>query len=174
MAEFHDVECNAHSNDPLSIFREAIGITEIVPVKCSEKRSKAQNIGLYKRVVTGERTARIQYHISALLINAFFLLQLAFAAILTALGAAGASHVAVTVFGALNTVLAAILSFAKGRGLPSRFRQQQFALRRVREHIEQIERDFSRPGCALDSHEEVKIIIEMHNAARANSENNDP
>ena len=48
-----------------------------------------------------------------------------FAAALTALGAAGASRSAVTVFGAMNTVMAGMLIFLKGSGLSNRLEYYQ-------------------------------------------------
>ena len=169
-----DIEQRAQRTDRLSIFREAVGITEVMPLLHGEKRRTAQNIGVFKRIVDAENSARYQYYASAFLINACLLLQIVFASALTALGASGSSHVTITVFGALNTVIAGLLSFTKGQGLPNRLRQYQNTLRKVREYIEQRERDFGRLGCVHDLQEEVRNIIEMYKSARENDENNDP
>ncbi len=92
----------------------------------------------------------------------------------TALGAGNGSHTQITALGAANTVIAAILTFTKGSGLPNRLRQYQCTLRKVREYIEQRERDFAQLDCQLDVDHEMKIIKEMYEQARQNDENNDP
>lgn len=108
------------------------------------------------------------------MINACLFLQIVFASALTALGAANGSHTPIVIFGAANTVVAGILSFTKGQGLPNRLQQYQHTLRKVREYIEQRERDFSQLGCKLDLNNEIRIIVEMYETARQNDENNDP
>ena len=92
----------------------------------------------------------------------------------TALGAGNGSHTQITALGAANTVIAAILTFTKGSGLPNRLRQYQCTLRKVREYIEQRERDFAQLDYHLDVDHEMKIIKEMYKQARQNDENNDP
>lgn len=174
MAANHDLEQHAESTDRLSIFREAVGITDVLSLGPRASKRSATNVGVFKRVVTAERNAQIQYYASAFLINACLLLQIVFAAALTALGAANGSHTQVTILGAANTVIAGLLSFTKGQGLPNRLRQYQNTLRKVREYIEQKERDFSQLDCKHDLTSEIKTVIEMYEAARQNDENNDP
>ena len=169
-----DVEQGGQRTDRLSIFREAVGITDVMPLMHGEKRRTANNVGVYKRIVDAERGARHQYYSVACLINACLLLQIIFASALTALGASGSSHVTITIFGALNTVIAGLLSFTKGQGLPNRHRQYQNTLRKVREYIEQREREFGQLDCMNDLQEEIKTIVTMYNSARENDENNDP
>ena len=70
--------------------------------------------------------------------------QIAFAAILTALGASGSSYKVITVFGAVNTAIAGILALVKGRGLPARLRKDWVGLRQVRDYIEERERDLEQ------------------------------
>lgn len=174
MEEQPDIEQRAQRSDRLSAFREAIGITDVMPLLHGEKKRNAANIGIFKRIVDTESNARHQYYAVAFLINACLLLQIIIASALTALGASGSSHVAITIFGALNTVIAGMLSFTKGQGLPNRLRQYQNTLRKVREYIEQRERDFSQLDCAYDLQAEIGIIVAMYNSARENDENNDP
>jgi len=169
----HDVE-HARSNDKLSIFREQIGITDVLTLGPPSSKRSARNVGVYKRVCSEERHARIEYYASATLINMCLILQIIFGAVLTALGAASGSHTAITAFGAANTVIASLLSFTKGQGLPNRLRQYQNTLRKVREYIEQRERDFSQLDCKLDLDHEIKTIVEMYENTRQNDENNDP
>lgn len=65
-------------------------------------------------------------------INLCLGLQLIVAAALTALGAADGSKSAVTVFGAINTVIAGFLTYLKGSGLPGRFQYFQHEWTKVK------------------------------------------
>ena len=170
----HDVERYADSVDRLSIFRETVGISQIADKGSQTKKQKDQNIGIYMRIVHEERKAHFEFFATSFLIDACLLLQIVLAAALTALGASKSSHVAVTVLGAVNTTIAGMLSFTKGQNLPNRLRQYQNALRKVREYIEQREREFSQPDCELDLKEEISIIVRLYQAARQNDEDNDP
>lgn len=76
--------------------------------------------------------------------------------------------------GAANTVVAGLLSFTKGQGLPNKLMQYQNTMRKVREYIEQRERDFARVDCRLDLDGEIGRIVEMYEVARRNDEANDP
>lgn len=96
------------------------------------------------------------------------------AAALTALGAAGASSGAVTAFGALNTVIAGFLTFLKGSGLPGRLKYYGNEWKKIREFIEQRERDFMRPGHNLDVYEVIDTIEKMYNNLKADIELNTP
>lgn len=162
------------STDRLSVFREQVGISDVVELGPRASRRPAPNIGIYNRVAIEEHKAKLQYYASALLINACLLAQVIFASALTALGAGQGSHTQITVLGAANTVIAAILTFTKGSGLPNRLRQYQCTLRKVREYIEQRERDFAQLECRLDIDHEVQVIKGMYEQARQNDENNDP
>ena len=171
---FHrDLE-KAGSTDILNVFREQVGISDVIELGPRASKRSAPNIGIYDRVATEERKAKLQYYVSALVINVCLLSQVVLASALTALGAGNGSHTQITALGAANTVVAAILTFTKGSGLPNRLRQYQCTLRKVREYIEQRERDFAQLDCQLDLDHEMKIIKEMYEQARVNDENNDP
>ena len=171
---FHrDLE-KAGSTDRLNVFREQVGISDVIELGPRASKRPATNIGIYNRVATEEHKAKLQYYVSALVINACLLSQVVLASALTALGAGNGSHTQITALGAANTVVAAILTFTKGSGLPNRLRQYQCTLRKVREYIEQRERDFAQLDCQLDLDHEMKIIKEMYEQARVNDENNDP
>ena len=160
--------------DRLSVFREQVGISDVTELGPRTSRRPAPNVGIYNRVATEEHKAKLQYYASALVINACLLSQVIFASALTALGAGSGSHTQITVLGAANTVIAAILTFTKGSGLPNRLRQYQCTLRKVREYIEQRERDFAQLDCQLELDHEMIIIKGMYEQARQNDENNDP
>ena len=164
----------AGSTDRLSVFREQVGISDVVELGPRASRRPAPNVGIYNRVTTEEHKAKLQYYASALVINACLLTQVVLASALTALGAGSGSHTQITALGAANTVIAAILTFTKGSGLPNRLLQYQCTLRKVREYIEQRERDFAQLDCHLDLDHEMTIIKRMYEQARQNDENNDP
>lgn len=164
----------AVSTDRLSIFREQVGISDVIELGPRASRRPAPNVGIYNRVATEEHKAKLEYYATALIINACLLSQVIFASALTALGAGNGSHTQITALGAANTVIAAILTFTKGSGLPNRLRQYQCTLRKVREYIEQRERDFAQLDCQLDLDHEMKVIKGMYEQARQNDENNDP
>lgn len=80
----------------------------------------------------------------------------------------------VTAFGAINTVIAGLLTYLKGSGLPNRIRYYENQWKRVREYIEQRERDFSRQDCKLDVNEVVSAIEDMYEQVKADIQTNTP
>jgi len=163
-----------HRNIQLTIFREIVGINPTPALDFASTQRPAENKGLYRRTCQAESKVRLQYYACAATFNICFLLQIVVAAALTALGAANGPHLAVTVLGAVNTVIAGILTYLKGQGLPNRLRQYQRELRKVREYTEERERDFSRLDCTLNLDDEIAIIYRMYEAVRQNQEDNSP
>ena len=76
-------------------------------------------------LVDNEIKQKKQYKLFSRLINSCLGLQIVVAAALTALGAANGSRSAVTVFGAVITVIAGFLTYLKGSGLPGRLQYFQ-------------------------------------------------
>ena len=113
---------------------------------------------MYPIIVERELKSKRNYKRFSLTINFALGLQIVVAAALTALGAAKASNGAVTVFGAINTVIAGFLTFIKGSGLPNRLKYFQHEWAKLREYIEQRERDLCSPGTRIDVAEEVAVI----------------
>lgn len=134
----------------------------------------APNLGIYNRVCHREQQSKRGYKFASLLINACLGAQVVVAAALTALGAAKSSSTAVTAFGAINTMIAGILTYLKGSGLPNRIRYYEHEWKRVREYIEQRERDFSRPNCSLDVYDIVRIVEAMYEEVKADIQTNTP
>jgi hypothetical protein len=161
-------------NTQLTVFREIVGINPAPALGIGKSKRPAPNKGIYQRTCQAESKARLQYYACAATFNTCFLLQIVVAAALTAIGAAKGPHIAVTVLGAVNTVIAGILTYLKGQGLPNRLRQYQSELRKVREYIEERERDFSRLDCKLDLDHEIAIIWRLYEAVRQNNEDNFP
>ena len=100
------------------------------------------------------------------------------AAGITALSAAGADHIVITVLGVLNTALAFLMTFMKGRNVPNRYRVEWNALRVLREEIEQWERAFAADGGEGGEGEDVwgvvRRVVEMYRGVRQTAEDNDP
>ncbi|KAJ9130820.1 hypothetical protein NKR23_g12018 [Pleurostoma richardsiae] len=134
----------------------------------------ASNIGLYARVVQSEQKSKNSFKVFSAVINACYFLQIIVAAALTALGAANANNKAITAFGAINTVIAGFLTFLKGSGLPGRLKYFGSEWKKIREYIEQRERDFSRQGCTLNVHEVVNTIEQMYANTKREIEMNTP
>lgn len=102
------------------------------------------------------------------------MLQIVLGAALTALGAAAGPSAVVMVLGAANTVIAGLLTYLKGQGLPTRLEQYLHLLRTLREHIEEREREFLEPDCPLDVDEEIQLIARMYQEVRQTAEDNAP
>jgi hypothetical protein len=157
------------SGDPLATFRRLTGISSSIAHKQNPKLHvyrPAPNQGIYKHVVDEERRARKNYLRFSRLINCCLGVQLIVAAALTALGAGDGPHAVVTIFGAINTVIAGFLTYLKGAGLPGRPKFFQNEWGKLRDYIEQRERDFGREDCKLDVDEQVKAVEKMYEDIR--------
>lgn len=154
-------------SDKLLVFRALTGI-ETVPIVSTAGYTprKAANLGIYARVIKAEQEAKQSFRLYRLLLNFCLGLQIIVAALLTALGAGGGPHIAVTIFGAINTIVAGIQTYLKGSGYPGRFKYQESEWNLVREHIEQREREFCLIDCPLDVHEEIAIVEEMYKTVK--------
>ncbi|KAK1757783.1 hypothetical protein QBC47DRAFT_165161 [Echria macrotheca] len=173
----HDDEAPSVETDDLTLFRLMVGISTPPHLSSGHKSSikrPADNIGLYARVVHSEQTSKDNYKVFSAVINACYFLQIIIAAALTALGAANADNKAITAFGAINTVIAGLLTYLKGSGLPGRLKYFGNEWKKIREYIEQRERDFSYPGCRLDVYEVVEHIREMYANTKRDVEMNSP
>ncbi|KAK4543098.1 hypothetical protein LTR36_005875 [Oleoguttula mirabilis] len=91
---------------------------------------------LYSRAIQHRRIQSLTYMFTATLTNTLLLSQVVFGAALTALAASDQSRVLLTVFGALNTVIAGLVAFLKARGQPVRARMFRDDLERVVDEIE--------------------------------------
>ncbi|KAF3055890.1 putative c6 transcription protein [Daldinia childiae] len=162
----------------LTLFRLMVGISTSPYLGYSESSPvgtrPAANIGIYARVVHSEQKSKDRYKVFSILINACYFFQIVVAASITAMGAAGVSHGAVTAFGAINTIIAGLLTFLRGSGLPGRLKYYGNEWKKIREFIEQRERDFSRTGCTLDVYEVVAAIDRMYNHTKQEIEMNTP
>lgn len=163
------------ADDALALFRLTLGITAAPHLGFSLSAHRpADNVGLYARVVHNEQTAKSNYKIFSLVINACYFLQIIVAASLTAMGAASANNRAITAFGAINTVIAGFLTYLKGSGYPARFKYCADEWKKVREFVEHRERDFSLESCPLDVHEEIDAVRDMYETTKRDVEINNP
>ncbi|KAJ9655935.1 hypothetical protein H2198_005283 [Neophaeococcomyces mojaviensis] len=162
---------DSHVQDTLIQFRHYVGIHNDPDL--SSGRPVA-NVGIYQRIVKAERSYKKQYKTYSRAINSALGLQIIFAAALTALGAGNGPRSAVTAFGALNTILAGFLTYLKGSGLPNRLKYYENEMVKVREYIEQREREFARGNLDIDLKEEVMIIEDMYETVKRDIEINTP
>ncbi|KAI9369397.1 hypothetical protein BJX61DRAFT_545614 [Aspergillus egyptiacus] len=154
-------------SDKLLVFRSLTGIDTAPALKAAHHSSRtAPNIGIYTRVLKAEAKAAKRFHFYAALINTCLGIQIIVAAALTALGAASGPHNAVTAFGAINTIVAGILTYLKGSGLPDRLKHYQNEWRNIREYIEQRERELCLQDCTLDVGEEILFIEQMYEGVK--------
>lgn len=179
MAPDPDPERDAANRDDQSPpklikFRHMTGIDTPSTLHNQTPKRAARNLGIYTRVVSEERKATYRYYVMSLIINSSFLGQIVIAATLTALSAAGGPHLAVTILGSANTIIAGIQTYLKGQGLPNRIRQYQFGLRKLREYIEDRERDFSDESCKLDVDRVIAEVSAMYQTVRQTAEDNRP
>ncbi|RYP12861.1 hypothetical protein DL767_011086 [Monosporascus sp. MG133] len=166
------------TDDPLTLFRLMVGIVTSeqlgFTVSSPVGTRPAANIGIYARVVHSEQTAKDSFKVFSAVVNACYFLQIVVAAGLTAMSAGGARQGAITTFGAINTVIAGFLTFLKGSGLPARLKYYGNEWKKIREYIEQRERDFAREGCTLDVYEIVETIEKMYSNTKQDIEMNTP
>jgi hypothetical protein len=94
---------------------------------------------LYGRAVYKRDVQNAIYLLTAALSNTLLLTQVVLGAALTALGASESSHVLITVFGAMNTIIAGLVAYLKSRGQPMRARSFRDDLDRVVDEMENSE-----------------------------------
>ncbi|OJJ46151.1 hypothetical protein ASPZODRAFT_66952 [Penicilliopsis zonata CBS 506.65] len=153
--------------DKLLAFRALTGIDSLPCLtEPGHLHRPAENIGIYARVHAHEASAAHRSRFFSILVTACLAVQIVVAASLTALGAARGPHAAITAFGAINTIVAGVLTYLKGSGLPDTLKERRRQWRDVREYIEFREREFCLRECTLDVYEEVKVVQRMYDLVR--------
>lgn len=94
---------------------------------------------LYGRATRQRSNQNTTYLLTASLSNMLLLSQVVLGAALTALGASESSHILITIFGAMNTIIAGLVAYLKSRGQPMRARMFRDDLERVVDEIENSE-----------------------------------
>ena len=120
-------------SDPYSDFCQLIGIP---PSDKPNAHRHADSTTLYTRATRKRRAQNITYSFTAALSNTLLLSQVVLGATLTALGASESSHVLITIFGVLNTIIAGLVAYLKSRGQPMRARMFRDDLEHVVDEIE--------------------------------------
>lgn len=111
-------------------------------VPSSNARDRNAQIGpktLYGRATKRYAQARRAHSFMTALSNTLLLSQVVLGATLTALGASESSHILITAFGVVNTVIAGLVAYLKSRGQPARQRIFRDELERVVDEIENSE-----------------------------------
>jgi hypothetical protein len=101
-----------------------------------DQRFTSPKESLYARAQKHRSRQNFTYAFAAAATNTLLLSQVVLGAALTGLGASNSSHVLITVFGALNTVIAGVVAFLKSRGQPMRARMFRDDLDRVMDEID--------------------------------------
>lgn len=100
------------------------------------------NDGYYICAIQEEYKAFVGYQLSNFVINSIFIAQIFIAATITGLSAYPSHRVALTVLGAVNTVLAGLVAYTRGMGLPNRLRKSRDQYQHIKEFIDYKERQF--------------------------------
>jgi hypothetical protein len=149
--------------------------------------SSPANDGYYVSAIQQEWKAFIGYQLSNAWITSIYVLQIFIAATITALAAYEGHRVTLTVLGALNTVLAAMVAYIKGMGLPNRLRKSRDQFQHVKEYADYKERQFvwfakfhghagpEDPSLAtLDPWVEAEQVRKLYEAAQQDEQANYP
>jgi hypothetical protein len=104
-----------------------------------ETPPKVPQKSLYGRALDQKKAQQRTYAFTATVSNSLLLSQVVLGAAVTALGASESSHILITLFGALNTIIAGIVAYLKSRGQPMRARMFRDDLERVVDEIENSE-----------------------------------
>ena len=129
---------DGHGEDPHAQFCMLVGVppSNLPP---GAKPPKAGPTTLYKRATRDRSHQNVTYTLTATLSNTLLLTQVILGATLTALGASESSHILITIFGVLNTVIAGLVAYLKSRGQPMRARMYRDDMERVVDEIENSE-----------------------------------
>jgi hypothetical protein len=149
--------------------------------------SSPANDGYYISAVQSEWKAFIGYQLSNVFITTVYVLQIFVAATITALAAYDGHRVTLTILGAINTVLAGLVAYTKGMGLPNRLRKSRDQYQHVKEYVDYKERQFvwkakfqakSIPGdsslASLDPWVEAEQVRKLYEAAQKDEQANYP
>jgi hypothetical protein len=140
-----------------------------------------ENGGYYQRAMDEQLTARIGFLLSSACINLIYIVQILTAATITGLASLDHHKTVLTVLGALNTVLAGLMAYLKGQGLPNRLLRSRDQFGKVLEYAEYKERQFSRqvdmPPNLRDSmnpYKEADNVRDLYMAAKKDQQENYP
>ncbi|KAK6227485.1 C6 transcription factor [Colletotrichum tabaci] len=126
----------------LVLFRRAVGINAgSGPHDDSDTETgRAAALGIYAEAIAAYRRARTLRILATVVVYACHAAQLLTGAALTSMGpSAGVHRFGITALGGANTVVAGVLAWMKGRGVPDGMRADEVGFRRLRDWIEETE-----------------------------------
>lgn len=171
-------------NDPHKQFCMLVGIPPSDLPKGSHL-IKPSTTTLWDRVRKTRNLQGLNYAFTASLSNTLLLSQVILGAALTALGASSSSHILITCFGALNTVIAGLVAYLKSRGQPMRSRMFRDDLEQVVSEIENSEIMWMGIAAKVNGYNEidedavsvrseVARLTRLYNRAVRNNTHNNP
>ncbi|KAI9154957.1 hypothetical protein HJFPF1_07518 [Paramyrothecium foliicola] len=119
--------------------KQFCALTGVPPSNANDKHAYAGPKTLYGRATKRYAQARRAHSFMTALSNTLLLSQVVLGATLTALGASESSHILITAFGVVNTVIAGLVAYLKSRGQPARQRIFRDDLERVVDEMENSE-----------------------------------
>jgi len=160
------VSRSTSSSSKRSQFRQSVGIPD------TDKDLPNQT--LRRRLERAYHAQTRFYYFVASASHGMLWLQIAIGATLTALGTtnSNAARIAITVLGAINTLVAGLLTFLKSRNQPNRALQFRNALRGVYEDLWMIDAESQRDD--FDVNKQVDYLWSKYKEARSEAEANYP
>lgn len=123
-------------NDP---HRQFCMLAGVPPSNEGNKHFTVGRRTLYGRATRQYASAKWSHAFMASFSNTLLLSQVVLGAALTALGASESSHILITIFGAMNTIIAGLVAYLKSRGQPMRTRMFRDDMAKVVDEIEDSE-----------------------------------
>lgn len=159
------------NDDNLSIFRRAIGINSDIayPITPDIETGRKNAVGMYRVVIQQQqRKKRIHHAVSALVWSCHGV-QIIAGAALTSLGLStrpgggsgggdGGTKIAITVLGAVQTIVASLLTTLRSKGLPEKLAKPEAEFRELQGWIEETEALIA-VGVAGRNREEVGELV---------------
>ncbi|KAK8121386.1 C6 transcription factor [Apiospora kogelbergensis] len=179
----------ASNDENLLIFRKAVGINYLPPVRGPAfdasatvlsprtlEEGRRQAIGIYRSVLAEASRKSALYTAMTLLLYLCYFAQVVIGAALTALGSVAARYsTTITVLGALNTALAGVLALIRSSGQPQKLGKDQVGFRKLQDWIEETDALLAVGIIGRNRHE-VGVLVEVafrkYNAAKESEENN--
>jgi SMODS and SLOG-associating 2TM effector domain len=133
-----------------------------------------QPTSMYFAIRDQEQFATRQYKAYDLLIYTCLFVQLVLSAVLVILAALPAQHhITLAILGGVNGVITGILSLVKGQGMPMRLIKFADSMRKVRQDIEEKDREL-RTGCVVVTLADFDKLKKQYDAARNDEIQNMP
>lgn len=170
------------TDEGLMIFRRAVGINSDLAPKAKRPGAAEEGLkeptGMYRSVIAEKGKRKLQYFLLSWALNITHFAQVVIGAALTALGPNASRYtLAITVLGAINTVIAGVLALLKGSGLPERLYKDATEFRRLQDWIEETEALLST-GINGRDRREIGVLVQSafrkYNSAKLSEESNRP